>query len=70
MKKETLWTDLEHVGRILKFHLVWHRRWIPQEEVKNQLEQGASVSQIALNSPVLETLILKRPFMTAAEGVT
>lgn len=54
---------------MLKFHFVWQRRWIPQEEV-NQLEQGASVSQIALHSPVLEPLILKRPFMTAAEGVT
>lgn len=55
---------------MLKFHFVWQRRWIPQEEVKNQLEQGASVSQIALDSPVLETLLLKRPLMTAAEGVT
>lgn len=55
---------------MLKFHFVWQRHWIPQEEVKNQLEQGASVSQIALHLPVLETLILKRPFMTAAEGAT
>lgn len=52
------WIDQEHVGRMLKFHFVWQCRWIPQEEVKNQLEQGASISQIALDSPVLETLIL------------
>lgn len=55
---------------MLKFHFVWQRRWIPQGEVKNQLEQGASFSQITLDLPVLETLILKRPFTTAAEGLT
>lgn len=59
-----------HVGRRLKFHFVWQRRRIPQEEARNQPEQGASFSQIALGSPVLETFIIKRPFMTAAGGAT
>lgn len=60
----------KHVERMLKFHFVWQHRRIPQEEVKNQLEQGDSFSQIAFDLPILETFIIKQSFMTAAEGVT
>lgn len=63
-------TEPKHVGRMLKFHFVWQHRRIPQEEVKNQLEQGDSFSQIAFDLPILETFIIKQSFMTAAEGVT
>lgn len=73
MKKEVVGeaeAEPKRVGRMLKFHFVWQHRRIPQEEVRNQLEQGDSFSQIAFDLPILEAFIIKQSFMTAAEGVT
>lgn len=73
MKKEVVGEaekEPEHVGRMLKFHFVWQHRRIPQEEVKKQLEQGDSFSQIAFDLPILESFVIKQSLVRAAEGVT
>lgn len=57
-------------GKDVKVSFCLAARQHPTGGGEKQLELGDSFSQITFDLPILETFIIKRSFMTAAEGVT